>query len=156
MRLTRRSEIAIGILLACMEKDLTSIRDAAEHCGTTKQNASHVTAELVRAGLLISQTGQYGGIGLARSAGDIRLGEVLRLTQPDLDPAGPDPNALRFPTVSGASAFAGLIRTATGASLAVLNQFTLADLVDGEGRKPMSADRRDALSLSDRHESRRL
>lgn len=128
MRLTRQSEIAIGILLACARNHngMTLTLDAAQQAGTTKDFAARIVALLVRAGLLNGHRGRYGGLSLVAPPDAIRLGDVLRITQPDF--------ATVETQLSGAvrnRAFDSILRAATTSFLDTMDDFSLGDLQRG-------------------------
>ncbi|MBD9388526.1 Rrf2 family transcriptional regulator [Agrobacterium sp. AGB01] len=86
MRLTRRSEVAIGILTACARSPMHRIRtlQAAKAAGTTKLHAAQVVNLLVHEGFLLTGRGRSSGIELAVPPQEILLGDVLRRVQPDV------------------------------------------------------------------------
>ncbi|MGR7995155.1 RrF2 family transcriptional regulator [Xanthobacter sp. ZOL 2024] len=135
MQLKRQSEIAINILAVCAgnpEKKFPA-QLLADKVGATKDHAHQVIALLVRHGFLRSERGPGGGVRLAMDPDKIKLVDVLRITQPNLegkpkeDPAAASPNgqALLDTIVAAASSF--FVR--------LLDRFTIADLV-----APMDAD----------------
>ncbi|MCI5074045.1 Rrf2 family transcriptional regulator [Oricola sp.] len=134
MHLTRQSEIAITILMACAEdgEELTRTQEAAERAGTSKDFAAQVVAMLVHAGYLESRRGRYGGLSLAMPAEDIPLGALLCLTQSGI---GHDKRGAR---ASPSHAFESVLRAATVSFLSTLDSFTLADLMEGEGRSRLA------------------
>jgi Rrf2 family transcriptional regulator, nitric oxide-sensitive transcriptional repressor len=86
MRLSRQSEIAIGILAICAERPTERIRTqaVADLTDTTKDHAAQIVALLVRRGFLATLRGRQGGLELKMAPADIILGNVLRVTQPEL------------------------------------------------------------------------
>lgn len=80
MKMTRREEVAVGILVACEQAGVALIRtgDAAEQAGVSLVQAAQIVHRLMQAGLLTTVRGKHGGIRLARPAELITLGEVLR------------------------------------------------------------------------------
>lgn len=89
MLLTRETEIAIAMLVACAHAGNRRLqtREAAAETGASKAHASKVAYLLRRAGLVTSMRGRYGGIKLAMPARSISLGAVLRNMQPKQIPA---------------------------------------------------------------------
>lgn len=138
MRLTRHTDYALRILLqAAAEPDrLLSIATVAENQDIARNHAMKLVNELANAGLLTTVRGRGGGFTLGRPAQDIRIGEVVRLTEPDLRPADCDNCALQ----SGCG-LAGMLSTAARAFLGELDQYTLADAAAGT-RLPLRMTRR--------------
>lgn len=128
MRLTRMSEIAIGALATCAEKpnSMVSTRFIAEQTGTTKDHAAQVVAMLVRNGFIASERGRAGGLRLAVDPEHITLGDVLRLTQPEL--AGQDDARVRN-RPSGSQALDMIVEAASASFVRLMGRFTIADLI---------------------------
>lgn len=128
MRLTRHTDYALRILLqAALEPERRlSIAAVAEAQGIARNHAMKLVNELATAGLLATVRGRGGGFGLARPAGEITIGEVVRLTEPDLRPANCDDCALA-PGCGLTPMLSGAVR----AFLAELDRHTLAEAARG-------------------------
>ncbi len=128
MRLTRYTDYALRIMthLATMPEGLLAIHALAVACDAPENHVMKVTPALVRGGFVRSTRGRGGGLRLARPAEEIRLGDIVRLTESGFDLEDCADCALE-PRCRLKQA----IRQAGEAFLAVLNQFTLADMVDG-------------------------
>lgn len=93
MRLTAHTDYALRILLhaAVTAKEnpqgLLSIAEVANAHAISRNHAMKVVNELGNAGLLETVRGRGGGFRLGRPAESIRLGDVVRLTEPNLRPA---------------------------------------------------------------------
>lgn len=89
MRLTAHSDYALRILLqAAIEPDrLLSIAQVAQEQAISRNHAMKVVNELANAGFLTTLRGRHGGFRLGRPAADITIGQVIRLTEPSLNPA---------------------------------------------------------------------
>ena len=90
--------------------------------GISKNHVMKVVNLLARNGLLATVRGRGGGFTLGRDASDIRLGEVVRLTEPDLNPADCDNCVL-----NGSCGLTPMLGSAVRAFLAELDRQTLAD-----------------------------
>ncbi len=128
MRLKRQSEIAIGILAACARSPSTKFpaQHLAQEIGATKDHAYQVVALLVRNGFLHSDRGPGGGIRLARDPAEIKLVEVLRITQPELGADVPEPEP---GPVAGQPLLDSIVAAASSFFVSLLDRFTVADLV---------------------------
>lgn len=124
MRLTRHTDYALRILLqaAVSPGERLSIAAVAQAQGIARNHAMKVVNELAGAGLLATVRGRGGGFTLGRSAEDITIGEVVRLTEPDLRPADCEACAM----ASGCG-LRPMLSGAVRAFLAVLDGQTLAD-----------------------------
>lgn len=128
MRLTAHTDYALRILLHAAllaDKDagaLLSIAQVAEAHAISRNHAMKVVNLLANEGLLETVRGRGGGFRLGKPAEEIRLGDVVRLTEPCLSPADCAHCLLR----SGCGLTAMLGR-AMNAFLAELDAQTLAD-----------------------------
>lgn len=136
MRLKRQSEIAIGILAACARSPQTKFpaQQLAHEIGATKDHAYQVVALLVRNGFLHSDRGPGGGVRLAMDPAKIKLTDVLRITQPDIETDGTEDPAIGTPV--GQPLLDNIVAAASSFFVRLLDRFTVADLVapsDGVG-----------------------
>lgn len=124
MRLTRHTDYALRILLqaAAEPERRLSIAIVSEAQDIARNHAMKLVNELANGGLLATVRGRNGGFTLARPAAEIRIGDVVRLTEPDLRPADCDNCAL-----VGNCGLAGMLSTAVRAFLGELDSYTLAD-----------------------------
>lgn len=98
-----------------------SIAEVAAQHGIPKNNVMKVVNQLANAGLLATARGRGGGFALGRPAEEITLGEIVRLTEPDITPADCANCALR----SGCG-LEPMLGSAVAAFLAELDGKTLA------------------------------
>jgi len=85
MRLTSFSDYALRMLMfaASADERLFTIEEAARAFNVSKTHLNKVANTLTRAGLLKAVRGRSGGLTLGKPADEIRIGDVLRLTEPD-------------------------------------------------------------------------
>lgn len=138
MRLTAHTDYALRILLhaALLAKEdaagLLSIAEVADRHAISRNHAMKVVNQLANAGLLETVRGRGGGFRLGKPAVDIRLGDVVRLTEPCLSPADCANCLLRL--TCGLTA---ILFRAMDAFLAELDKQTLADAAE-TSRLPMA------------------
>jgi Rrf2 family nitric oxide-sensitive transcriptional repressor len=130
MRLTAHTDYALRIMLhAAMTSEtpdqLSGITQVADAHGISRNNAMKVVNELAKAGLLETVRGRHGGFRLARPAASIRLGEIVRLTEPCLNLADCDHCILR-----GQCGLTAMLKRALNAFLTELDQQTLAEAAE--------------------------
>lgn len=144
MNLSMFSDYALRLLLLAEARpgQLITIREAAETHGISQAHLKKVVTLLSRKGYLVTERGHGGGFTLGRPAETIRLGALLRDTEPGfaLVRCYTDPgDCLLTP-------FCGLPRVfdeALAAFLAVLDLYTLQDLALAPGtilRRPVRTD----------------
>lgn len=85
MRLTSFSDYALRMLMyaATAGDRLITIEEAAQTFGVSKTHLNKVANTLTRSGLLKAVRGRSGGLTLGRRPEAIRIGDVVRLTEPD-------------------------------------------------------------------------
>ncbi len=126
MRLTRYSDYSMRVLiyLAARTEKRCSISEIARAYGISENHLMKVVNDLARGGYVASMRGRTGGLRLARPASEICVGEVLRLTETDFDLVD-CPSCL----ISPACGLQGVLGEAVAAFLAVLDRYTLEDLM---------------------------
>jgi Rrf2 family transcriptional regulator, nitric oxide-sensitive transcriptional repressor len=82
---------------------------------------------LTRAGLLTAVRGRSGGLRLAKPPGDIRIGDVVRATEPDFALVECFASGNQC-VITGACRLPRILNEGLDAFNAVLNRYTLADL----------------------------
>jgi Rrf2 family transcriptional regulator, nitric oxide-sensitive transcriptional repressor len=130
MRLTRYSDYALRVLmfLGVAPNGLTSIHEIAESYGISENHLMKVAHQLGLAGYIETVRGRNGGLRLARKPSEIGIGEVIRSTEEDLalvECFGPS-NAC---PITSSCVLRGVVGEALAAFLAVLDRYTLADLL---------------------------
>jgi Rrf2 family nitric oxide-sensitive transcriptional repressor len=132
MRLTVYSDYSLRVLmyLALHPDRRPTIAELANAYGISKNHLMKVVYELGVAGYVETIRGKSGGVRLARAASDIRVGEVVRHTEPDLAlvPCFEPVNASCV--ISPACKLRRALHEARAAFLAVLDGYSLADLVE--------------------------
>jgi Rrf2 family nitric oxide-sensitive transcriptional repressor len=138
MRLSSYSDYALRILiyLAVQPDELPTIGEIAERHGISKNHLMKVAHQLGQGGYIETVRGRGGGLRLGRAPEQIRLGDVIRFTEQDLaivECMGED-NLCRL---TPACTLRGVLGEALQAFLAVLDDYTLADIV--RQRRTLSA-----------------
>lgn len=130
MQLTKMSDYALRVLLfaAAHPDRLVTIDETRDSFGLSRGHLMKIVGVLAGAGLLRSRRGRAGGFTLGRSPSQIRLGEVIRLTEPGFDMVecfGAD-NAC---TITPSCRLPGILDAALRAFMAEMDRHTLADLI---------------------------
>ncbi len=129
MRLTAFSDYALRLLMMAESADpkLVTIEEVAKRYGISKTHLMKVANLLTRTGFLQAVRGRAGGLRLAKAASEIKIGDVVRATEPDFGLVEcfltgnqcQITNICRLPVI---------LENALQAFLAVLDQYTLADV----------------------------
>lgn len=134
MKLTSYSNFALRSLqLAALKApDLIRVDDVVRVHGLARPHIVKIVHELGRAGYLKTVRGRGGGFRLAKPAGDIVIGEVVRLTEGPLDLVecfNPERNTC---PLIGICKLSRALQTATKAFMAVLDDLTLEDIASNK------------------------
>jgi Rrf2 family nitric oxide-sensitive transcriptional repressor len=127
MRLTRYTDYAMRVLLylsARPEGELTPISEISRAYDISQNHLMKVVNDLVNVGYVESVRGRFGGVRLARPAAEINVGEVIRHTEEGFDLVD-----CGTCVIAPACGFTGALGMALSAFMAVLDGFTLADLI---------------------------
>ena len=82
MKVSRKSDYALRVLFSLVEhygRGPVSIRELAERNDVPKSFLEHILLDLKAMGWVDSTPGKYGGCFLAKSPGEIKMGQVVRL-----------------------------------------------------------------------------
>ena len=131
MKLTRYTDYSIRVLmhLATHEQEPCSIASIAGAYGISRSHLMKVVRDLGRTGYVETLRGRNGGIRLRRPAGDINLGGLVRGTESGFQLVD-CPNC----PIAPACGLTGVLAEAVRAFLAVLDRYSLADLVTRRGQ----------------------
>lgn len=146
MRLTLHTDYALRLLmfLAVDAERVVTLADVAEAYGISKHHLAKVAQTLRAAGYVDAHRGQGGGLRIGKAAESIRLGDVVRLTEPDfalVECFDPAPCAC---PLTRACELANVLDRAQRAFLGELDQVTLSDLIS----RPTLRDRLVSLHVS--------
>ncbi|WP_240476561.1 Rrf2 family transcriptional regulator [Geminicoccus roseus] len=131
VRLTIYADYALRMLMYLSVKgdDLATIAEVANAYGISKTHLNKVSHQLGLAGYVVTARGKGGGLRLGRPAQEISLGDVVRRVEPDMALA-PCFEPLHAPCpIVPACGLRGALYEARQAFLAVLDRYSLADLV---------------------------
>jgi len=130
MRLTVYTDYSLRLLIyAALKPDgLVNISEVADAYGISRNHLTKVVHQLGIAGFLETVRGKGGGLRLSRPSVEIRVGDVVRCTEPDmaLTPCL-QPIEGSCPIIPSCRLRAAL-QEARDAFLRVLDSYTLADL----------------------------
>jgi Rrf2 family transcriptional regulator, nitric oxide-sensitive transcriptional repressor len=129
MRLTTLSDYALRLLMMAEAAgdELITIEAAAERYRISRTHLMKVANVLTRAGYLKAVRGRSGGLKLGMSAKDIRIGELMRATEPDFALVECLTSGNQC-VITGVCKLPRLLNEALEAFVSSLNQHTLADI----------------------------
>jgi Rrf2 family nitric oxide-sensitive transcriptional repressor len=131
MRLTQYTDYALRVLmyLGTRPDRFGTIEGIAAAYGISRAHVMKVAHDLAKLGYIETSRGRGGGLSLARPPHRIRLGEVIKATEPNLALAACFPSGAGDCRVAGPCALNGILNEALARFFGVLDRYTLADLV---------------------------
>ena len=126
MRLTRYTDYAMRVLLylGAQPEKVCSISEIARAYGISQNHLMKVAHDLGKAGYIEGVRGRSGGIRLAKSADEINVGDVVRQTEEGFELV-----ECGTCVIAPACGLTGALDEALAAFMAVLDRYTLADLL---------------------------
>ncbi|GGF26589.1 DNA-binding protein [Aliidongia dinghuensis] len=130
MKLNLQTDYALRVLIYVGAKDeaLSTIQEIADAFAISKAHLMKVVHRLGKAGYLDTIRGKHGGMRLKRRPETIRIGDVVRSIEEDLAVIG-CLGEERFCRIQGPCVLTHALYDATQAFLAVLDGYTLTDLL---------------------------
>lgn len=131
MRLTTFSDYCLRVLMyvGTRRDELVTIEEIAAGYGISRNHVMKVVFRLGRLGYLATVRGKGGGVRLARDPAEVNLGRLVRETEEDMalvECFEADGGACR---IEPACVLREVLSEALEAFLAVLDRYTLADLL---------------------------
>ena len=131
MRLTLHTDYALRVLMYVGIKGdpLSTIPEIVEHFDISRGHVMKVVHHLGRLGYLETIRGKGGGIRLARKPSQINVGAVVRDMEEELAVLGCLQGNEGYCRIEQCCVLRSALRDATNTFLAVLDRYTLADLI---------------------------
>ena len=130
MKLNLQTDYALRVLIyvGTNAEGLSTIQQIADAYDISKAHLMKVVHRLGKAGYLDTVRGKHGGMRLKRAPDAIRIGDVVRSIEEDLAVIGclGEP---RYCRIQGPCVLQHALKDATDAFLAVLDGYTLANLL---------------------------
>lgn len=130
MRLTLHTDYGLRALvfMAAAREEWVDVGDIAEGLVISRTHLVKVIQALGHGGFVETRLGRSGGVRLARSSSEIRVGDVVRAMEPSLAPVVClNPEATERCVLAPACGLISPLRQATAAFLAALDGYTIAD-----------------------------
>jgi Rrf2 family nitric oxide-sensitive transcriptional repressor len=130
MRLTLHTDYSLRVLMfaALKGETLSTIAEIAEHFDISRAHLMKIVNDLGRAGYLETVRGKNGGFRLAKKPIQIKIGDVIRTLEEDLAVVGCLQRS-DYCAIESACILRRALHEATAAFLAVLDRYTLSDLL---------------------------
>lgn len=136
MRLNLHADYALRLLmlLALEPAQIHSVEAVSRRYAISQHHMNKVAQTLVRAGLVDGRRGRGGGLRLARPPATINLGDVLRIAEDNFALVECFDQDRSGCVLAPACALRGVLDEALAAFFAVLDRYSLADLVSPRRR----------------------
>ena len=133
MRLTQWTDYTLRVLMYCAACDgraqPVTITEVAESYGISRSHLTKIVQQLAAASLLETTRGRGGGMRLMRPAAEINVGAVVRDTETDFSLVECFDSATNQCRLSSHCRLQSLLGEAMNSFFAVLDRYTLADLL---------------------------
>ena len=148
MRLTYHADYSLRLLLylALKPGEVVTVGEVSAAYGISRNHLVKVAQQLGRLGYVEILRGKTGGLRLAQSADAIRVGDVVRQTEPSFDLVECFDLATNTCPIVTACALKRILKEAQTQVLAVLDRYTLAQAIRRPDvlRSLLSIERRNA------------
>ena len=149
MKLSKRGEYALRSMInlgiaAKVKRSLVRVTELAKAEDLPVKFLEQIIQQLREAGYVESVRGRHGGYRLAKPAGEIHIGEIVRLIDGPLAPIGCVSQTAYEPCNCPDEVHCGLrmlMLDVRNAIAAILDRYTLADVVDVTTRKLVTSGR---------------
>mgnify|MGYP001765149860 FL=1 len=139
MRVTLHTNHAMRLLMYCALRpdEPVSIARVAAAYNISENHLTKIAQSLAQGGFVTTVRGRTGGVILAKRPEDINVGQVVRTTEENLDLTECFAMMTNTCVLAPECEFRQILNKALSAFMAVLDQYTLADLV--HKRDPLKA-----------------
>ena len=148
MRLTQHTEYALRMLIhaALRAPALITVGEVAQTFELSPTHLTKVAQTLAEHGLVQTVRGRSGGLRLLGDPETIRLGQVVRATEPDFQMAPCMEPGRGVCVISRNCALPNVLAQATAAFIAELDKWTLADMIARRAPMLIAIERRRSLA----------
>lgn len=131
MQLTQYTDYSLRVLvyLAMKTDGMTTITELAEFYAISRNHLVKVVHHLAQQQLILTQRGKNGGMRLARPPEQIKIGDVVRLTEPNFYIAECFNRDNNQCVLTPHCQLQSILHEANAAFLATLDRYTIADSI---------------------------
>lgn len=139
MKLTLYTDYSLRVLLYLAYKggETATISELADFYKISRNHLVKVVHELGKSGYISTTRGKGGGMRLAQLPEEIRISEVVRKTEPDLDLLECFNPGTDQCTISKTCNLKSILFEARASFMSVLDKYTLADAAKAIGKNPV-------------------
>lgn len=139
MQLSLHADYALRVLiyLGTNRDKVVTTQEISDAYGISKHHLVRVVQTLAEHRYIEIRPGRSGGVVLAREPNQIRLGDVVRYAEPNLRLAECFDRKTNTCPIAPVCALKGMLNEALESFLAVLNQYTVADVLSRSGERKL-------------------
>ena len=139
MQLSLHADYALRVLVyAGTHQDrVVSTQEISDSYGISKNHLVRVVQTLAASGYIHVSAGRNGGIRLARAPELIRLGELIRVAEPNMRLVECFDKATNTCRIANVCGLKGMLNEALIAFVASLDRYTVADILNRSGQKKL-------------------
>ncbi|NOT17664.1 MAG: Rrf2 family transcriptional regulator [Sulfuriferula sp.] len=133
MQLTQYTDYSLRVLvyLGMKNDGRATITELADYYQISRNHLVKVVHNLAQQQLILTQRGKNGGMSLARPANQIKVGDVVRLTEPNFHIAECFNNVSNKCVLTPNCRLKSILYQANVAFLTILDNYTIADSIVG-------------------------
>jgi Rrf2 family transcriptional regulator, nitric oxide-sensitive transcriptional repressor len=141
MQLSLHADYSLRVLiyLGTHSERLVSTQEISQAYGISRHHLVRVMQTLAEGGYIEIHAGRSGGVRLAREPGAIRLGDVVRNSEPSMKLVECFDRDTNTCILSPVCALKGVLQEALDRFLAEMNRHTLADVVQNSGEQKLQS-----------------
>jgi Rrf2 family nitric oxide-sensitive transcriptional repressor len=141
VQLSLHADYALRVLvyLGTHPGRLVSTQEISRAYGISKNHLVRVVQTLAEHEYVNVHAGRSGGVMLAREPGQIYLGDVVRIAEPNLRLAECFDNETNTCPIAGVCGLKGMLNEALTAFIASLNRYSVADILDHGGQRKLAS-----------------
>lgn len=134
MQLTRFTDYGLRTLMyvAARSEDLTSVKEVAEHYGISRNHLVKVVHRLSQLGYIETTKGKGGGIKIAKDAEKLRLGDLIKQLEPNMNMVECFDAKTNTCRITGSCQLKHYLFEAMQNFINTMNKYTLADTVQNK------------------------
>lgn len=143
MQLTQYTDYSLRVLIYLAKKPdvLATVSEIAEYHGISRNHLVKVIHNLATKGFITTTRGRSGGMTLSCPPAEIKLGDVVRSTEPNFNIAECFNTASNCCVITATCGLRSIFREAQMGFIRAMDKYTLADAVarDKSAGEPLSA-----------------
>ena len=134
MQLTRFTDYSLLTLMyvAARSENLASVKEVADHYGISRNHLVKVVHRLSQLGYIKTTKGKGGGIKIAKDAENLRLGDLIKQLEPNMNMVECFDAKTNTCRITGSCQLKHYLFEATQDFINTMNKYTLADTMQNK------------------------